>query len=119
MEVMTMNYKILHENGQVVYKDWCSTTITDNKQLIKVLLDSCKLQYEIEENSVLIKKNFFYKKYQLDIVFFTYPEKKSILVREIDKCLKIIDDFICSLQKTSYEIDITTEMTELKEKLSD
>ena len=113
-----MNYKILHENGKLIFKNYyyglydIYSTVDILYRMSEALNIGCT--YDVDKKVVTLSKNNFSKKYALIIQVYCYPETKRNIANDIKYCNSIINEFIASLKKTEFEIDITQDIEQLK-----
>jgi len=75
--------------------------------------------FNTEKHIVTMKKNYFSKNYQINVANYAYPVNKKNITNDIKYCDEIIKDFVSSLKKTEYEIDITDKIDNIKSLLTE
>ena len=118
-----MNYKILHENGKLIFKNYYYG-LYDIYSTVDLLyrMSACvgiDCTYDVDKKVVTLSKNNFSKKYALIIQVYCYPETKRNIANDIKYCDEIIKDFVSSLKKTEYEIDVTDIIDNIKSLLTE
>jgi len=107
---------IKQSNGKLMFKNYADYNIISTSDLL-YRMSACvgiDCTYDVDKKVVTLSKNNFSKKYALIIQVYCYPETKRNIANDIKYCNSIINEFIASLKKTEYEIDITQNIEQLK-----
>jgi len=115
-----MEKKIIQRDGKLIFKDWCDHNIYSTVDVLYYLSNSIGIDcvYDVQ-NTVTLKRNYFSKNYQINVANYAYPESKKNITNDIKYCDEIIRDFVSSLKKTEYEIDITDKIDNIKSLLTE
>ena len=110
-----MEKKIIQRDGKLIFKDWCDHHIYSTVDVLYYLSNSIGIDcvYDVQ-NTVTLKRNYFSKNYQINVANYAYPESKKNITNDIKHCNSILNEFIASLKKTEFEIDITQDIEQLK-----